>query len=95
MRQIETFHYTFSGAGAHTFTLGANPNYELLVKNMSDGVMLVSYGTEIDTENDSYISVLPKTAEILSYKASGENEEQLSITVSAESAGTIEIRVVD
>lgn len=94
MRTIEVYHHNFNSAGTHTFELQANPKYEILIKNLTEGNISVSFGTEIDTTNDSYIYMLKKTAETLQYKAKG-NNNPVFVTVSAESTGLVELRILD
>lgn len=95
MRKLETYHYTFEEGETqtHTFEIGVKP-YALLVKNLTNGNISFSYGTEIDTENDSY-SELPKyTAELFGYPYN-DDETTITATVQAEGTGLVELRVVD
>lgn len=93
MKMIQTFHHTFSGAGTYTFNLGVEPS-AVLVKNLTEGQIKFSFGDEIDTENDSYVQMLKNTAEIVDY----DNWDDIvlkTVTVQAESAGDVEIRLIE
>ena len=95
MRNLETYHHEFLEAGTHTFELPNNPKYEILVKNLTSDKLLVSYGTEIDTENDSYVEMLKNTAETIPYKSTNNIGKNVAVTVSATGTGTVELRILD
>lgn len=94
MRKLETYHYNFESAGTHTFELKANPIYSILVKNLTTDKILMSYGTEIDTTNDSYSEILKNTAELFGYESS-DDETTVKVTVQAAGTGLVELRVVN
>lgn len=93
MRKLETYHYEFLEAGTHTFELPVKP-YELLIKNLTSDKIQVSYGTEIDTENDSY-SVLPKSTAETFREPLNDDSTSVNVTVEAEGTGLVELRIVD
>lgn len=93
MRAIETFHHTFSNSGTHTFDLGGEP-YSVVVKNLTGGRIKFSFGDEIDTANDSYVILLKNTAEVISYTTWDDTKLETA-TIEAESAGDVEIRIVE
>ena len=93
MRNLETYHHEFLEAGTHTFELPVKP-YELLVKNLTSDKIHVSYGTEIDTENDSY-SVLPKNTAETFREPLNDDSTSVNVTVEAEGTGLVELRIVD
>lgn len=94
MRTIETFHHTFSGSGTYTFNLGSEPS-SVIVKNLTGGQIKFSFGDEIDTANDSYVVLLKNTAEIIDYVVWDGDTVLKTATVQAESAGVVEIRILE
>ena len=93
MRKLETYHHTFSEAGTHTFELAVKP-YELLVKNLTSSNISVSYGTAIDTENDSYMYMPKNTAEPIGAPF-GDMDLPIKVTVQAEGTGMVELRIIE
>jgi len=92
MKEIEVYHHNFNSAGTHTFELQANPKYEILIKNLTEGNISVSFGKTIN--DSSYVYMIKKTAETLPYKAKG-NNNPVFVTVSAENTGLVELRILD
>lgn len=94
MRALETYHYTFESSGTHTFDLANNKPSQLLVKNLTNNNISVSYGTTIDTTHDSYSYIPKNTAEILGYNVI-DASAGVKVTVQAEGTGMVELRILE
>lgn len=94
MRALETYHYNFETSGTHTFDLANNKPSQLLVKNLTDDNISVSYGTTIDTTHDSYVYMPKNTAEVLGYTVI-DTSVGVKVTVQAEGTGMVELRILE
>ncbi|MBR4266496.1 MAG: hypothetical protein IKQ46_10630 [Bacteroidales bacterium] len=94
MRALETYHHNFTEAGTYTFDLANNKPSQLLVKNLTDDNILISYGNTIDTAHDSYVYMAKNTAEVLDYKVI-DTSAGVKVTVQAEGTGIVELRILD
>lgn len=93
MIKPKVYHYSVSANTPHTFSFDVGCS-TFLVKNIGTDILNVSYGTEID--NDSYIKVMPKTAEIIFSTAyTTPDAETTTITVSSASNCDVEIRLLE
>lgn len=89
MRTIEVYHHKFNSAGSHTIELHEKPK-AVLVKNMTDDIIKVSWGTQIHSED--YIQMPKDTGEVLFYQAT--NGDDLDITIQAMGKGDVEVRII-
>jgi hypothetical protein len=90
MNKTGAYHYTFESAGTHTIELHEKPTI-ILVKNMTDDTIKVSWGDSID-DND-YVEMLKETAEQIPYFAI--SSADLSVTIQAVGTGNVEVRILD
>lgn len=90
MNKTGAYHYTFNSAGSHTIELHEKPTI-ILVKNMTDDTIKVSWGDSID-DND-YVEMLKETAEQIPYFAISAGD--LSVTIQAAGTGNVEVRILD
>lgn len=87
------YHYEMEENGTHTFDFGKLIG-SVLVKNLTDGNIKVSYGEEID--ENSYSLLPTKTAETI-FTSSINREEYRTdkITIESENSGFVEVRILD
>lgn len=85
----KVYHYSLSANTPHTFSFDVGCS-TFLVKNMGSTVIQLSYGAEID--NDSYINIMPKTAEVIFSRAYTTPETETT-TVTALSTGNVDIEI--
>lgn len=90
MNKTGAYHYTFESAGTSTIELHERPTI-ILVKNMTDDKIKVSWGNAID-DND-YVQMLKETAEQVPYFSTGAGD--LSVTIQAAGTGDVEVRILD
>lgn len=88
--KIPVFHTTFESAGTQTVNLQRDP-HTVLIKNMTDDKILVSWGAQIDPIE--YIIIPTQTAELLEYSERAYGD--LVLTIQAFDAGIVETRVID
>ena len=89
MRAIEVHHHKFSSAGTQTIELHEKPK-AVLVKNMTDDIIRVSWGEAIHDED--YIQMPKDSGEVLFYQAI--SEKDLDITIQAMGKGDVEVRII-
>ena len=93
MIKPKVYHYSVIGNTQYTFNFDVYCS-TFLVKNMGNENLKLSYGDEIDDE--SYIIILPKTAEVVySTAVSIPNSETNKITVSSTDDCDVEIRLLE
>lgn len=93
MIKPKVYHYSVIGNTPYTFNFDVYCS-TFLVKNMGNENLKLSYGEEIDDE--SYIIILPKTAEVIySTAVSIPNAETNKITVSSTDDCDVEIRLLE
>lgn len=90
MNKTGAYHYTFESAGTHTIELHEKPSI-VLVKNMTDDVINVSWGESID--DTDYVEMLKETAEQIPYL--GISSGDLSVTIQAAGTGNVEVRILE
>ena len=93
MIKPKVYHASISANTPHTFTFDVECS-TFLIKNMGTDPVQMSYGNQID--NDSYIIIMPKTAEVI-YSASYTTPETETSTITVLSIGNcdIEIRLLE
>lgn len=89
MRTIEVYHHKFNSAGTQTIELHEKPK-AVLVKNMTDDIIRVSWGEAI--HNEDYIQMPKDSGEVLFYQAI--SEKDLDITIQAMGKGDVEVRII-
>lgn len=93
MIKPKVYHYSVISNTPYTFNFDVDCS-TFLVKNMGNENLKLSYGEEIDDE--SYIIILPKTAEVIYATAvSIPNSETNKITVSSTDNCDVEIRLLE
>lgn len=88
--KIPVFHTTFDAAGTKTVNLQRDP-HTVLIKNMTNDKIYVSWGIQIDPVE--YIIIPTQTAELLEYSERAYGD--LMLTIQSFDAGIVETRVID
>lgn len=93
MIKPKVYHYTLTASTPYTFQFDVDGSV-FLIKNFTDSNLSVSYGDEIDS--DSY-SLIPKQSSQILYSTQNTTceTETDKITVTSESAGIVEIQILE
>ena len=93
MIKPKVYHYSLSANTPYTFEFDVECS-TFLVKNLGTDKLQVSYGSVID--NDSYIIVMPKTAEVIYSTAySTPDSETDKLTVLSVANSEVEVRLLE
>ena len=93
MIKPKVYHYSISANTPYTFNFDVDCS-TFLVKNMGNDKVQLSYGDEID--NDSYILIMPKTAEVIYSRAyTTPDTETNKVTVLSIGNCDVEIRLLE
>lgn len=93
MIKPKVYHASITANTSYTFNLDVDCS-TFLVKNLGEESLKVSYGSEID--NDSYVLVMPKTAEtIFATMNSTPETETNQLTVLSTAAADVEVRALE
>ena len=93
MVPLKAYHASISANTPYTFDMDVECS-SFLIKNMGTDPVQVSYGDEID--NDAYVLIMPKTAEVLFATATSKPESETNqITVLSVGNCDIELRLLE
>lgn len=91
---IRAWHLTFAGVANTTQTIQYNCRpYKVLVKNMTDSVIIYSWGPEI--LNPEYVEIPANCAELVEFDLPRTLIDFTQATVKSSGTGYVEIRVID
>lgn len=89
MIKPKVFHYSLSENVPYTFDFGVGCS-TFLIKNLGTDIVQLSYGEQID--NDSYMNILPKTAETIFATAYSTPDAEVD-KVTVLSVGNVEVEI--